>query len=81
MIVLRFPAANTQTEEWVDILKGMALAHKLEIDAQLDQPQLTHSGEDFNGSKAITAYLDQLYAEREQWWYCTCDRPSEVVDS
>lgn len=74
MIVLRYSTADSQTEEWVDTLKNMALAHKLELDEQLDQPRLTHSGKDFKGAMAIAAYLDQLYAEREQWWYCTCDR-------
>lgn len=75
MIVLRYPAATTQTEEWVETLKELSLAHKLEINDQLEQAVLSHSGADYSGGKDISAYLDQLYAEREQWWYCTCDRP------
>jgi hypothetical protein len=74
MIVLRYPEVNTQTEDWSETLKGMALAHKLELDEQLEGPQLSHSGQNYTGAKEITGYLDQLYAEREEWWYCTCDR-------
>lgn len=74
MIVLSYPQANTQTEEWVDALKDLSLAHKLEVDEKLEQPQLSHSGKAYAGKQAISKYLDQLHAEREQWWYCTCDR-------
>lgn len=75
MIVLQYPAISTQTEEWVETLKDLSLAHKLEVNEQLEKPQLIHSGASYRGAKDISAYLDQLYAERELWWYCTCDRP------
>lgn len=75
MIVLRYSAPTAQTDEWTETLKDLSLAHKLEIDADLAKPQLSHSGTDYTGPDAIAAYLDQLYHEREQWWYCTCDRP------
>ena len=74
MIVLRYPAPSAQLEDWKDLMEKLALAHKLEQDAQLQLPVLTHSGATYEDGPAITAYLDQLDRESEQWWYCTCDR-------
>lgn len=81
MIILRYPAATDETKEWVETLKDLSLAHKLEIDEQLESPRLSHSGTDYDGAKPIGDYLDKLYAEREQWWYCTCDRPRGETDA
>lgn len=74
MIILRYPTKTAQTEDWSDTLKDLSLAHKLEVDEQLTTPRLSHSEKDYTGPEEITAYLDQLNREREQWWYCTCDR-------
>lgn len=77
MIILRYPAASVQTEDWVDTLKDLSLAHKLELDEQLNEPQLSHSGAVYAGAEEISNYLRQLDRESEAWWYCTCDRTTE----
>jgi CRISPR/Cas system-associated endonuclease Cas1 len=74
MIELRYSNATPQVEDWEDDLKRLALAHKLVQIEQLETPVLVHSGAEYAGREAITAYLRKLDEESEQWWYCVCDR-------
>lgn len=74
MIVLRYPSVTPQLEDWQDAMQRLALAHKLVQDEQLEAPLLTHSGAEYQGPEAISAYIDQLDEESADWWYCRCDR-------
>ena len=74
MIILSYATGHPQAEDWIERMKDLALAYRLEIDETRKQPRLEHGAAEYVGVRNITDYLDQLYAERELWWYCVCDR-------
>ena len=72
MLLIRYPKRNMQVDDWQELLERLALAHRLEEDGELRQPELTSGKTKLEGPAAISDYLLQLEEESGQWWYCSC---------
>ena len=72
MIVLQYSTLTDEVKDVKSQLESLVVSHKVEESENLDEPILISGDDRFSGKKEISAFLEELGGELQQWYHCAC---------
>lgn len=72
MIVLQYSTLTDEVKEVQSRLESLVLSHKVEETENLNEPILISGKDRFSGKQEISAFLEELGGELQQWYHCAC---------